>query len=133
MYTRRNPGLGVYHKPIAELAEAYLPEGSVLDLTGKPFDDIKMYLSLGRPVWIITNIQYEKLDDSMFQTWVTPKGEIEITYKEHSVLVTGYDNEFIYFNDPYDGKRKKASAKDFIEAWEQMGSQAITYISAYTK
>ncbi|WP_338030314.1 C39 family peptidase [Fervidibacillus albus] len=73
IYTRRNPGLGVYHKPIADLAETYLPEGSVLDLTGKPFDDIKMYLSIGRPVWIITNIQYEKLNDVFCSSTIIKK------------------------------------------------------------
>ncbi|WP_420842513.1 C39 family peptidase [Fervidibacillus halotolerans] len=128
IYTRNNPGLGVYHKPIADLAQEYLPDGSVLDITGEPFDVIKLHLSMGRPVWVIINIQYKKLDDSMFETWITPRGKIKITYHEHSVLITGYDDQFIYFNDPYDGKRKKAVAKDFIEAWEQMGSQAITYI-----
>ncbi|WP_394137624.1 C39 family peptidase [Cytobacillus oceanisediminis] len=123
-----NPGLGVYHKPVKELAEKYLP-GSIRDLTGSDFTELKIHLSDGRPVWIITNTAYKKLSDDFFQTWHTPSGEIQITYKEHSVLLTGYDQEYMYFNDPLTGeKNKKAPIADFEEAWVQMGRQAITYL-----
>lgn len=128
MYTYTEPGLGVYHKPIAELAEKYLP-GKIKDLTGAEFQDIKSQLSDGRPVWVIINTEYKKLDDSFFQTWYTPGGPVKITTKEHSVLITGYDKNFIYFNDPLSNeKNKKAPIKDFAEAWVQMGRQAITYL-----
>lgn len=128
MYTYDKPGLGVYHQPIRELAEQYMP-GKIIDLTGSEFDDLKVHLSDGRPVWVIINTAYRKLPDSYFQTWQTAQGEIEITYKEHSVLITGYDNEYIYFNDPLIGKKnRKESIEGFIDAWIQMGRQAITYL-----
>ncbi|WP_395883514.1 C39 family peptidase [Cytobacillus oceanisediminis] len=128
MYTYTEPGLGVYHKPIAELAEKYLP-GKIKDLTGAGFQDIKSHLSDGRPVWVIINTEYKKLDDSFFQTWYTPGGPVKITTKEHSVLITGYDENFVYFNDPLSNeKNKKAPIKDFAESWVQMGRQAITYL-----
>jgi uncharacterized protein YvpB len=48
--------------------------------------------------------------------------------KEHSVVVTGYDSKYVYFNDPLDGqKNKKKPLKQFIEGWKQYGSQAISY------
>jgi uncharacterized protein YvpB len=128
MYTYTRPGLGVYHKPIAELAEKYLP-GKVRDMTNADFQELKTHLSDGRPVWVITNTQYEKIDESFFQTWYTPNGEVTVTTKEHSVLLTGYDNEHVYFNDPLTGeKNKKAPMHDFEESWVQMGRQAITYL-----
>ncbi len=127
MYSYDHPGLGVYHGPVRELAEQYLP-GKILDLTGAEFDVLKTALSSGHPVWVIINTAYKKLPEDYFQTWHTPSGTIQITYKEHSVLVTGYDDQYIYFNDPLTGiKNKKAPVRDFKEAWEQMGSQAITY------
>ncbi|MCM3179477.1 uncharacterized protein YvpB [Cytobacillus horneckiae] len=129
MYTYEKRGLGVYHTPIKELAEQYLP-GQILDITGSDFSSIKTHLSDERPVWVIINTAYKELPDSFFQTWHTPSGEVDITFKEHSVLVTGYDEEFIYFNDPYSGlKNKKAPIKDFEAGWVQMGSQAITYMN----
>jgi uncharacterized protein YvpB len=128
MYTYTQPGLGVYHKPIAELAEKYLP-GKIKDLTGADFLELQTHLSDGRPVWVITNTQFEKLHDSYFQTWYTPNGKVSVTTKEHSVLVTGYDKNYVYFNDPLSGeKNKKAPMQDFLDAWVQMGRQAITYL-----
>lgn len=128
MYSYDRPGLGVYHKPIKKLAEKYLPN-QIRDLTGTDFSELQIYLSLGLPVWIIINTRYKKLSKDYFEKWQTPKGEIRITYKEHSVLVTGYDGKFIYFNDPISGtKNKKVIKKDFLDAWIQMGRQAITYI-----
>lgn len=118
----------MYHGPIKELAEKYLPD-QVIDLTGRDFEDLQFYLNKGTPVWVIINTKYRKLPDSEFQTWHTPSGPITVTLKEHSVLVTGYDQDFIYFNDPLTGKKnRKAPKKLFIEAWTQMGQQAITYL-----
>jgi uncharacterized protein YvpB len=128
MFDLRKPGLGVYHKPISELAEKYLP-GRVQDLSGADFDELKIHLSDNRPVWVVVNTSYQKLDESLFQTWNTPSGAVKITYKEHSVLLTGYDREYVYFNDPLTGvKNKKAPISDFEESWVQMGRQAITYL-----
>ncbi|MED3779494.1 C39 family peptidase [Heyndrickxia sporothermodurans] len=127
IYTYSKPGLGVYVQPIIELANKYLP-GKIVNLTKSSFDELKIPLSNGQPIWIIINTQYKKLPDSYFTTWHTKKGAIRITSKEHSVLITGYDKNFIYFNDPLTGKKnKKAPINDFKEAWVQMGSQAITY------
>jgi uncharacterized protein YvpB len=128
MYTFQAPGLGVYHAPIAKLAEQYLP-GKITDLTGSDFEELKTHLSDGRPIWVIINTSYQKLPENLFETWKTPTGQVKITYKEHSVLITGYDSQFVYFNDPLTGtKNKKAPIKDFEESWVQMGRQAITYL-----
>lgn len=127
MYSYSNPGYGVYHGPVAELAKTYVGD-KVLDFTGSSFDDVLKHVNGNRPVWIITNTTYKKLDDTKFRTWNTAEGPVQITMKEHSVLVTGYDQEFIYFNDPTTGAVEKAPVNDFREAWEQMGQQAITIV-----
>lgn len=126
MYSTENPGYGVYNKPIRELAESFLGD-RVVDFTGSEFTEVMKYLSQGMPVWIVTNKTYKKLPDSSFETWETPNGPVQTTIELHSVLVTGYDNDFIYFNDPLSGvQNMKANKVDFIEAWEQMGKQAIS-------
>ncbi|MBE4908371.1 C39 family peptidase [Bacillus luteolus] len=127
MYTKRNKGLGVYHAPIADLADQFLAT-RIIDLTGEDFTQVYKYLVNGSPVWVITNATFEKLPKSSFETWHTPTGIINITYHEHSVLVTGFDEHFIYFNDPLSGiKNTKAPKEEFIASWVQMGKQAITY------
>ncbi len=127
MYDFGKPGLGVYHEPIMELGEKYLPR-RIVNLTGEAFEELKIPLSDGRPVWVIINAEYRELPDSYFETWETDSGPVKITKKEHSVLITGYDQKNIYFNDPLTGKKnKKAPIRDFEKSWVQMGSQALTY------
>jgi len=127
MYSYDNPGYGVYHGPIKDLAEMYLP-GQIIDMTGSSFDDMLVTLTQGKPVWVIANTYFTSLPIEMFEEWDTPSGPIKITYKEHSVLLTGYDERYIYFNDPLtEVINRKVKINSFREAWEQMGRQAITY------
>ncbi|MFA9556029.1 C39 family peptidase [Evansella sp. AB-rgal1] len=125
MYDLNKPGYGVYHKPIERLAKQYKGD-KVVDITGANFDHVLVQVSKGRPVWIITNTRYKKLPNSSFETWHTPNGKIDITYHLHSVVITGFDNDYIYFNDPlHETPNRKKAKQPFIEAWEQMGKQAI--------
>ncbi|SET55437.1 Uncharacterized protein YvpB [Salinibacillus kushneri] len=127
MYSFDNPGLGVYHGPIADLGEKYLP-GRIVDLTGKNFDTVLNQLDNGKPVWVLTTSWFSHVPESYWETWNTPTGKVKVTYKMHSVLVTGYDNQYIYFNDPLANQKNRKVAKDsFIAGWNQMGNQAITY------
>ncbi|WP_282935435.1 C39 family peptidase [Paenibacillus sp. RC67] len=121
-----NPGYGVYHGPIMSLAEQYLPR-KIIDATGGNFDDILRFVEMGAPVWVITNMEYQTLDDDAFETWETEEGGIDITYKEHSVLITGFDEDTIYIHDPL-GEEEQVNRDDFAAAWEQMGQQAISYV-----
>jgi uncharacterized protein YvpB len=131
--TFSKPGLGVYHGPIASLAEKYLP-GQITDLTGKDIREIYKMIDLGRPVWVITNTKYKHLPSSSFHTWNTSSGKIKITYSEHSVLVTGYDSKYVYINDPlYHRKNRAVSRSGFEAAWKQMGRQAISYFAQEDK
>lgn len=123
IYTFKNPGLGVYHEPIAELAEKYAP-GRVLDITGTSFDHLLWTVGQGSPVWVIHTTLYDAVPASAWQTWQTPSGKIQITYYMHSLLVTGYDSTYVYVHDPL-GRAKKIKREAFQRGWEQMGSQAI--------
>ncbi|MFC0523951.1 C39 family peptidase [Pontibacillus salicampi] len=126
MYSLSNPGYGVYHGPVASLAAKHVGAERVNDFTGQPFYKIIEELHEGRPVWVITNTTYNKLPDHYFTTWQTKAGPIDITRKEHSVVITGYDEQHIYFNDPLSGQNKKAPINEFHAAWVQMGKQAIS-------
>lgn len=116
------PGLGVYNGPIFDLAKIYVGEKAV-NLSNKPFDEVLKKVGQGLPVWVITTTKFAPV--SVFQKWDTPQGMMEITFSEHSVVITGYDQNYIYINDPYGFKNRKLNRLDFIKAWEQMGKQAI--------
>lgn len=127
IYSLTEPGLGVYNKPVANLADLFLPQ-RIVNLTGEDFYWVIKYLDRGRPVWVINNTQFDILSDDNWEIWETQKGKIKVTYKEHSVLVTGYDEDYIYINDPLTGEKNRAVPRSaFIEGWNQMGRQAITY------
>lgn len=127
MYNFQKPGLGVYHDPIMKLATKYIDKDQIENFSGDRFSKIIEHLNHNRPVWVIINADYKKLPDSSFQTWETEKGPIEITRRLHSVVVTGYDEDYIYFNDPLN-RVSKAPYNDFKEAWIQMGRQALTIL-----
>jgi len=123
IYTFENSGYGVYHRPIADLAETYLP-GRIIDLTGNSMDSIYGMVGSGSPVWVIVNSRFTLLPDSEFENWNTQSGEVEITYREHSVVVVGYDEDSVYLaEEPY----TSVSRSSFEAAWNQMGQQAVTF------
>lgn len=128
MYNKENFGYGVYHGPIAELAKQYYGD-RVIDLTGLSFEEVIYILQKGYPIWIITNATYSPLDDSQFEIWHTPTGIVKITFKLHSVVITGVDQDKVYINDPLNTYRNMSYNKEqFKKAWEQMGNQAIVIL-----
>ena len=128
IYTKSEPGYGVYHQPIFKLAEKYVPEKTI-DLTGSEIEDIYKVISSGSPVLVIANTTFQPLAEDSFETWNTNKGDVKITYYEHSVVVVGYDQNYVYMNDPLaNNPNKKVSRSEFERAWEQMGKQAITIL-----
>jgi len=130
IYSFDNPGLGVYADPIFELGERYLPD-RLVNLTGQSPDDMYEWLEQGSPVWVITTSTFKPLPADSFRTWQTDEGAMKVTYSEHSVVVTGYDDAYVYINDPYANKpNRKLDRVSFEKAWKQMGSQAITYSQA---
>ena len=123
------PGFAVYHGPVASLAREYL--GSrVVDLTGQSWDMVEKQLAGGHAVWVITSVNFYPVPESAWQTWHTAQGDMRITFKEHSVLLTGYDDKHVYFNNPLLSQGNTAVNKqNFIKAWSQLGKQAVSYKS----
>lgn len=127
IYSFKKPGYGVYHGPVYDLAKKYLSD-RVIDLTGKGFAAVKNQIDHGLPVWVITTSWFRYVPDKEWETWYTESGPIRITMHEHAVLITGYDKEFIYFNDPLSGiKNRKVAKNDFLAGWKQFGEQAISF------
>lgn len=116
------PGLSVYHGPIYELAKSYVGERAE-DLTGSDPETLYEYVKVGKPIWVITTGNFAPTND--FKTWDTPHGEVDVSYSVHSVVITGYSEEYVYINNPYGEKNQKVDRTLFEKAFKQMGSQAI--------
>ncbi|ANP79796.1 C39 family peptidase [Bacillus cereus] len=128
IYTFSESGYGVYHGPLFQLAEKYLPN-KVVDLTGKNIEEIYKSVKAGKPVVMITNATFAPLDEDEFTTWETNSGDVSITYNEHCIVLIGYDQESVYIRDPLeDSLDVKVPRESFEQAWVQMGSQAISYV-----
>lgn len=127
MYSFKYPGFGVYHEPIYTLAKRYLGQ-RIADMSGCSWSAVESQIRKGRPVWVIANTWFRYLPANQWRTWRTRSGYIHITMHEHSVVVTGYDSNFVYINDPMGGKKnRRLNKKAFISAWQQMGSQTISF------
>ncbi len=122
MFELKKKGYGVYHGPITELANQYAT--GVVDMTGSELNDILHLVSIGHPVWVIHNVYFDQVPASLWRTWHTPSGTVKVTHKEHSVVIHGFDHQFIYITDPLTSTTK-VERQAFERGWKQMGSQAI--------
>lgn len=117
-------GYGVYNEPLFKVLQAHTDQA--VNLTGSSFEELEKMVALGSPVVAWTTINFRI--PTSWVTWEAPTGTIEATFIEHAVLLTGYDEEFVYVNDPWTGQKDVPVKKDlFIEIWEIMGKQAISY------
>lgn len=127
IYTKAEPGYGVYNKPIFNLAEKYVSE-KVINLTDRDVNDLYKVISSGSPVWVIINTTFKPLAESSFETWNTSSGEVKITYFEHSVVVVGYDQNFVYVNDPLKNNPRFAVPRaEFEKAWSKWGNKRLLF------
>lgn len=112
------PGLGVYAGPVIDFVRQYV-EDRVEDLTGQPFDRLLDEVANGNPVWIICTTNFVHVPN--FKTWKTPRGAIEITFNIHSGVITGFDEQYIYVNNPCGPKNQRVERKKPIQARDSMG------------
>ncbi|MFC4800165.1 Ig-like domain-containing protein [Neobacillus sp. GCM10023253] len=126
--TGNSIGYSAYHGPVYQLASQYT---NMIDLTGNSFDVILKQLDSGKPVWVISTSTFDSVPSSQWQTIQTPIGPLSMTFHEHSVVLTGYDSNYVYFNDPLANiKNRQVSRAAFVRGWEQFGRQAMTYTSS---
>lgn len=119
---------GVYAEPILKLINKYLP-GRVEDLRGKPLEELLRRIDEGRPVMIWGTIGMENISYS--QSWVTSDGQLfKWPNGEHAVIIVGYDEKYIYINDPYSGKEKKYKRDIINNRYVSLGKQALSILPA---
>lgn len=117
-------GFGVYKDALLPIVEKYLP-GRGEDLSGGDFSQVYAALNEGKPVMLWCTISMLNVD-ARRSYWTTPEGKtIEWKTPEHAMVAVGYDDDYIYLNDPYVGKQRKYKKQVVINRWSDMGKQAI--------
>ncbi|MCP3771822.1 C39 family peptidase [Paenibacillus sp. MZ04-78.2] len=120
-------GFAIYHTALFELLKDYVPTAQ--DMTKEPFSKLEDQLIQGIPSVVWTTINYKVPDK--WVVWDTPIGPIETTFMEHAVLLVGFDEQYVYVNDPLAGQsNKKIDKEAFIATWDAMGRQALSYTKA---
>ena len=83
------------------------------------------YINKGKPivVWGIKNAESPKKG----VTWNYPdgSGKFEEIIGEHCFVLIGYDDKYVYLNDPSMGQNVKQPRDKFISNWRKLYSQAI--------
>lgn len=118
-------GYGVYHGPILALLKKEYPKHGV-DLTGKAFSTILATVGRRTPVEVWSTLTFQPTHSWI--SWLSPQGKILATPKENTGLIVGYNKikSLIYVDNPGNGKLETIPMKPFVQAWKQLGSQAIT-------
>ncbi len=117
-------GYGIYNGPMARFLNRLLP-GRAENLTDQPFSASLRQVAEGIPVEAWTTTTFQPTTD--WVTWRSPEGLVHATPWEHAVLIVGYAPGYLYINNPLNGEAaQKVAEAPFIEAWKQLGEQALT-------
>ncbi|PFA22872.1 MULTISPECIES: C39 family peptidase [Bacillus cereus group] len=123
--TGKNKGYAVYVQPLQELMEQYLPNRTV-NLTGKNFNDVLAQIKIGKPVVVWTTGDYKVPD--RWESWKHENKQITAPLDLHAVVLIGFEDGYIYINDPLSGKKAyKVNQETFIQSWDALGKQALSY------
>lgn len=119
--------MGVYVPPIASLAQQIVKtDYHTISKTDASLKDVKKALQKGQPIWTSVTLDFQVPNQSDFVTWQTNNGKVQVTSLVHSCVITGYDKDNIYVNDPYGKKDRAVPIKDFEAIFTAMGGQMLT-------
>lgn len=97
-------GITIFPPALMSLVEKYA--GTAKNLTGQNFDAIKYQINLGHPV----------------VTWNTLYG-----FPYHALVITGYDQNYVYYNDCWTDQTLQMGINQFINNWNTQNRRAISY------
>lgn len=115
---------GCFAEPIV-IAMKKIAGNKVKNISGCSENTLFEYINKGKPVvvWGIKNAG----NPEKGVTWKYPdgSGSFEEIVGEHCFVLMGYDNNYVYLNDPSAGQNAKQLKSKFISNWKQLYSQAI--------
>jgi len=123
--TGKNIGFAIYAKPLETLMNRYLPDRTV-NLTGKAFEALLQQVENQKPVLVWTTGDFKTPDRR--ESWNHGVEKIQTALDLHVVVLTGFDSDYVYVNDPLTGgKNQKVNKQSFILSWNELGKQALSY------
>ena len=123
--TGKHAGYAVFDKPMIELINQKLP-GRAVNLTNQPFDKVLDHVSAGYPVVVWTTGDYRLPD--RWESWIHGNQTIKTPLDLHAVVLVGYDDKYVYVNDPLSGRKQVRVGKEqFISSWKALLSRAVSY------
>lgn len=97
-------GITIFPPALMNLVEKYA--GTAKNLTGQNFNAIKYQINIGHPI----------------VTWNTLYG-----FPYHALVVTGYDKNYVYYNDCWTNQTLQMGINQFINNWNTQKRRAISY------
>ncbi len=123
--TGKKAGYAVFDKPIENLVNFYLPNCAV-NLSNQPFTVLEDHLLDGYPIVVWTTGDYRLPD--RWEAWKHHNQTISTPLDLHAVLLVGFDQNYVYINDPLSGRKQvKVNKTQFISSWIALKSRAISY------
>jgi len=115
---------GVFAEPIAKAMSQYA-ENKVKNISGCTVKQLFSYVSNGEPVvvWCVKNAG--DLKQGVRWKYEDGSGSFEELIGEHCAVLIGYDEKYVYLNDPSAGENVKQDKDKFIYNWIKLYSQAI--------
>jgi uncharacterized protein YvpB/cell division protein FtsB len=114
---------GVYAEPIREVLAANGLEATYVE---DGLDGITKALNKEHPViaWVTYRLRVEQPVEITLSTGQ----EVKMVNYEHTVVVTGYNQEGFWVNDPYDGKEHFYKSTDFARAFGYLDNMALEVV-----
>lgn len=121
--TKYQGSYGCYSEPIITALQA---SGiSCTNISGGSVDILYDHIRIGKPVVVWCRVNVQDLTEGV--TWQYPDGSGEYVelVGEHCAVLIGYDENYVYLNDPAVGKGVKQDKEKFESNWYKLHSQAL--------
>ncbi|MET3698169.1 uncharacterized protein YvpB [Bacillus oleivorans] len=123
--TGKKKGYAVFDQPIEDLVNQYL-DGKAINFTNQPFSSLLTHVGKGFPIVIWTTGDYKL--PNRWESWEHQGKTIKTPLDLHVVVLVGYDQEYVYLNDPLSGvKQAKVDKEQFIQSWDALEKRAVSY------
>jgi len=122
---RDNGSYGCFAEPVVDAIEKLIPECEVYDISGCSEEELFKCVAAGYPVIVWCVKDAGTLKDGVEWKYTDGSGSFKELVGEHCAVLTGYDDKYVYLNDPSAGRNARQSKDKFLNNWRQLYSQAI--------